>query len=86
MNVDSRKPLTARQVGALLEQLEQAAEREACWSCACLQGFISRLEQEASADARALLEMYEVRPERRHGGLGCQPCPPADVFTTYSKT
>lgn len=86
MNVNARKPLTAVQVMALLEQLEQAAEREACWSCERLQGFISRLEQDAEPEGRALLEMYEVRPERRHGGLGCQPCPPAEVFAAYAKT
>lgn len=80
MSAHAGKSLTAEQVRMLLDQLERAATREACWSCEYLQGFITELESDATADSRGLLEAYEVRPERRHGSLGCRPCPPADLF------
>ena len=85
MAIDSGKPLTAGQVETLLGDLERAAEREACWSCRRLQGVISQLTLEAAADARGLLQIYEVRPERLHGGLGCQQCPPAEVLAAFSQ-
>jgi hypothetical protein len=85
MSAHARKSLTAEQVRTLLDQLERAATREACWSCQCLQGFITELELDAAADARGLLEAYEVRPERRHGSLGCRPCPPAELFALAMK-
>jgi len=80
MSAHAGKSLTAKQVRMLLDQLEQAATREACWSCECLQGFITELESYVAADSRGLLEAYEVRPERRHGSLGCRPCAPAELF------
>ncbi len=75
--------MTAGQVRKLLGQLELAASREACWSCERLQEFIGQLELDAAEDAKPLLEVYEVRPERLHGCLGCEPCPPAEVFTAH---
>jgi hypothetical protein len=67
----------------LLSRLEQAAEREACWSCECLQEFITQLELDAAKDTKPFLEVYEVRRERLHGCLGCRPCPPAELYTQY---
>ncbi|UCD50266.1 MAG: hypothetical protein JSW27_22400 [Phycisphaerales bacterium] len=86
MSTSAGKSLTASQVRKLLGHLELAATREACWSCECLQGIITQLELDAAADAKLLLETYEVRPERLHGCLGCDPCPPAEAFVDYRKT
>lgn len=86
MSTSAGKSLTAGQVRKLLGQLELAASREACWSCECLQGFITQLELDAGDEAKLLLETYEVRPERLHGCLGCEPCPPAEVFAAHLKT
>lgn len=83
MGVDAGKPLPASEVEALIAQLEAAVGQEACWSCECLQGFIAQLERDAGPKARALLAMYEVRQEKLHGCLGCQPCPPGDLFAKY---
>ena len=85
MGTSAGKSLTAGQVRTLLSQLESAALQEACWSCECLQGYITQLELDAVEEARFLLETYEVRPERLHGCLGCEPCMPAEVFTALLK-
>lgn len=86
MSASTGKLLTAGQVRKLLGQLELAATREACWSCECLQGFITQVELDAVEEGKLLLETYEVRPERLHGCLGCQLCPPAEVFAAHLKT
>ncbi len=83
MAIRAGKPVPIEKVRSLIEQLERAATREACWSCECLQGFIAQLEHDATKDVKSLLQMYEVRKERLHGGLGCDSCPPADVFSQY---
>lgn len=75
--------LTVGQARKLLTQLEQSTPREACWSCECLQGFLTQLEPDATEGARLLLGDYKVRPERLHGYLGCEPCPPAEVFANH---
>ena len=86
MSTSAGKSLSAEQVRKLLGHLELAATREACWSCECLQGIISQLELDAASEAKLLLETYEVRPERLHGCLGCDPCPPADVFAHHMRS
>jgi len=83
MGVRAGKPLTPEEAQRLLNELERAAEREACWSCRCLQRFITQLELDAAEDSKPFLETYEVRRERLHGCLGCHPCPPADLYTQY---
>ena len=83
MGVRAGKPLTPDEAKRLLDKLERAAELEACWSCECLQGFITQLELDAAEDIKSFLETYEVRHERLHGCLGCRPCPPGDLFTEY---
>ena len=75
--------MTPEEAQRLLNELERAAEREACWSCQCLQGFITQLELDAAEDSKPFLETYEVRRERLHGCLGCHPCPPAELYTQY---
>ena len=75
--------LAAREVEALITRLEGAAGQGAGWSCERLQDFITQLEQDAAADAKGLLEVYEVRREKLHGCLGCDPCPPRALFADY---
>lgn len=79
------KPLLLEEARALLDRLEQAVVREACWSCESLQGFIAQLELDASEDVKSLLQTYEVRPQTLHRCLGCVPCEPAEVFARYAK-
>ena len=86
MSTSTGKSLTTGQVRKLMGQLELAATREACWSCECLQGFITQIELDALEEAKLLLETYEVRPERLHGCLGCESCPPAEVFASLLKS
>jgi hypothetical protein len=78
--------LTAAQVRQVVAQVERSASREACWSCECLQGFITQLEQNATEEGRQVLEVYRVRPEHLHGCLGCESCPPADLFAVHLKS
>jgi len=85
MSTSAGKSLTAGQVRKLLGRLELAATRETCWSCERLQGIVAQLELGAASEAKLLLETYEVRPEHLHGCLGCDPCPPADVFAAHLK-
>ncbi|MBN2130317.1 MAG: hypothetical protein JW741_12515 [Sedimentisphaerales bacterium] len=85
MGVRAGEPLTPDEAQRLLNKLERAASMEACWSCECLQGFITQLELDAAEDSKPFLETYEVRHERLHGCLGCRPCAPADLYAEYLK-
>ena len=85
MGSPAGKPMLLVEAQGLIGQLEQAAEREACWSCECLQGLITQLQLDASEEVKLLLQTYEVRKEHLHGCLGCEPCLPAGVFAEYAR-
>ncbi|HOX05313.1 MAG TPA: hypothetical protein PK280_02845 [Planctomycetota bacterium] len=77
------KALTAKDVEALLAGLRQAAPREECWRCDCLQGFLTQIELDAEPAAAALIAPLKVPAGQMHGCLGCAPCPPGAAFADY---
>ncbi len=79
----SQERLSKEEVAGLLAQLQQASSRDECWSCECLQGFIAQLELDAAEGGKAMLEKDKVDPSQLHGGLGCEPCAPAEMFAEY---
>lgn len=79
----SQKRLTKDDVDALLKRLEHQMPRQECWSCECLQGFLAQLELDAADDAGPLLTKHRITPKKIHPCLGCEPCPPAEIFAEY---
>jgi hypothetical protein len=70
-------------IEALLDRLRREVTRRECRSCECLQGFISQMERDAAQDAKPLLAKHRVVPKKIHACLGCEPCPPAEIFAKY---
>ena len=77
------RPLTGKDVEALLAVLRKAVLRTECWPCDCLQGFLTQLELDAEPAAAALIESRKVPSAQMHGCLGCDPCPPGAAFADY---
>jgi hypothetical protein len=75
--------LTTKEIQALLKRLQEEVPRRECWSCECLQGFIAQLEHDAVEKAGPLLAEYKRPPKEIEACLGCEPCPPADIFAEY---
>jgi len=68
----------------LLDDLKNSLVKDECWKCECFQGFLAQLE----LDFEEVLPLEEldklkVIPEVIHCCLGCDPCPPADVYARY---
>lgn len=78
-----RRTLTKVEVEAFLTRLRQEMPRPECWSCECMQGFLAQLELDAADDARVLVAEHRMSPGEAHRCLGCEPCPPADIFAEY---
>ena len=83
MGSRSRGKLTKAEVESLLARLGAEVTRPECWSCECVQGFLAQLELDATEDAQPLLAEHRVPPGGTHRCLGCEPCPPADLFAEY---
>ena len=79
----SHGKLTEKEVEALLTRLRKEMSRPECWSCECLQGFLAQLELDAAEEARPLLARSQNVSPGDTSCLGCEPCPPANIFAEY---
>lgn len=75
--------LTVREVEKLLNELEASIARPECRTCECFQGFLAQLEGDCEPAALPKIQSMEVPDDQLHSCLGCDPCPPADVYTRY---
>ena len=75
--------MTTGDVEALLDRLKKETPRRECRSCECLQGFLAQMERDAPEEARHLPAQRKVSPKKMHACLGCEPCPPAQIFAEY---
>ncbi|MFP3937144.1 MAG: hypothetical protein ACLFVW_02290 [Phycisphaerae bacterium] len=75
--------LSRENVSDLLQQLRGAMRHRACWTCDCFQGFLRQLEMDADEDVSDLMDPLKVSADEVHGCLGCDPCPPGEVYTEY---
>lgn len=75
--------ITREAVKRFVERLCDQLPHEECRSCDCLQGFLTQLEIDATDDAADLTGPLKVNSSEMHGCLGCNPCPPAELFSEY---
>jgi hypothetical protein len=70
------------QVKALLNELSEYWNIEKCRECECLQGMLVQLK----LDRPELKEdVDKLTTDQFHKCLGCDPCPPAEVWVEYLK-
>ncbi len=77
--------LTAAEVRYFLDRLQDSMPLEECATCDCLLGFVTQLEIDAAEDVSALTTPWQVQREGMHHCLGCDPCPPAELYVEYIK-
>jgi hypothetical protein len=67
--------VTPDTIQQLLEKLHRHIPQETCWTCECLQGFLTQLEVDAGEESAALVGPYKVERAAIHKCLGCELCP-----------
>jgi hypothetical protein len=67
MDRNQKLKVTADQVRTMLEALRAAIEREECWTCDCMQGFLTQLELDAEQGAKEMLDPLKVSRTQMHG-------------------
>ncbi len=65
-----------------INRLRQSAAKTECWSCECLQALLTQVERDCP-EVAATVGPMKVASKGMHHCLGCEPCPPADVFAEY---
>ena len=75
--------LTFSQVELALNQAKESFPHEACRECECFLGYVARLKVDAGGEGKDLFAAYQIERSRIHSCLGCDPCPPGDLFAEY---
>ena len=68
----------------LVENLKRSMIRDECKDCECLQGVLVQIEIAADEDVSEITGPLKVSAEQMHSCLGCDPCPPAEIFGDIS--
>ncbi len=73
------------QIDKYCKRIRRSAIKNDCWTCDCLQGFITQLSIDLEKEGVAELKKLIKERKLLHSCLGCDPCPPGELFTKYLK-
>jgi hypothetical protein len=77
--------ITSSQIESLLSEAKEAFPHDECPTCECFLGYVARLRADADADGKVLAAACQIEKARIHSCLGCDPCPPGDLFANYTR-
>jgi hypothetical protein len=77
--------LTSAQIDSLLKEAEESFPHGACLTCECFLGYVAQLRVDAETGCRDLFDPYKVERGSIHGCLGCDPCPPGDLYAAHQR-
>lgn len=67
----------------LLDLARKSFPHDACLTCECFLGYVAQLGIDMGEDIESLLAEMGIDRKHTHSCLGCDPCPPADLFAEY---
>ena len=70
---------------ALLTQAEDSFPHGACNTCECFLGYLAQLRIDSDPAEKDLFLPFKVDRKDMHKCLGCDPCPPGDLYAEYMK-
>ena len=75
--------LTRQEVQAFLAEAAGSFPHDACLTCECFLGYVVRLRVDSDNTSQDLIGEYQVERGCIHSCLGCDPCPPGDLYAEY---
>jgi hypothetical protein len=77
------KRLARDEVRSLLEQARESFPRDDCLNCECFLGYLAQLGIDADQEVHSHFDEMGIDYQHAHSCMGCDPCPPADLFADY---
>ena len=65
----------------LLRQAEDSFTLGACNTCECFLGYLAQLRIDSDHPNKDLFVLFKVDRKEMHKCLGCDPCPPGELYT-----
>ena len=69
----------------LIRQGEDAIAHGTCYTCECFLGYLAQLRIASDLVDKDLFLPFKVDRKEMHHCLGCDPCPPGDLYAEYMK-
>lgn len=79
------QPLDRDELQTMLHRAEEQFPHGACNTCECFLGYLAQLRIDSDSANKDLFLPFKVRREDMHHCLGCDPCPPGDLYAEYMK-
>ena len=77
--------LNRNELQDMLRQGEDSIANGACSTCECFLGYLAQLRIDCDTADKDLLLPFKVDRSEMHRCLGCDPCPPGDLYAEYMK-
>jgi hypothetical protein len=77
--------LTPVQVESLLNEAAESFPHESCLACECFLGLVAQFRIDGEHECKDLLNVYKIERNNIHSCLGCEPCPPGNLFAAYMR-
>jgi hypothetical protein len=71
------------EIQALLQAAEDSFPHGTCNTCECFLGYLAQLRIDSDPADKDLFAPFKVRRKDMHKCLGCDPCPPGDLYAEY---
>lgn len=77
--------LNRDEIQALLQGAEVSFPHShgVCNTCECFLGYVAQLRIDSDSADKDLFTPYKVNRAEMHHCLGCDPCPPGDLYSDY---
>ena len=77
--------LTYGKAKDLIEIAHGSFPHEACSTCECFLGYMAQMRIDGDKQVRQLVTGLQPERSQQHTCLGCNPCPPGDLFAAYQR-
>lgn len=70
---------------AILQVVEESFPHDLCNTCECFLGYLAQLRIDSNPADKSVFFPYKVERKDMHKCLGCEPCPPGELYAEYMK-
>lgn len=77
--------LGRKELQDLLQQGVDSIAHEACHTCECFLGYLAQLRIDSEPADKDLFLPFQVDRNEMHRCIGCDPCPPGNLYAAYMK-
>ena len=71
------------EIQTLLQAVEDSFPHGECKPCECFLGYLAQLRIDSDPADKDLFVPFKVDRKDMHKCIGCDPCPPGDLYAAY---